>query len=311
MTILKVDCSFMIPVCVSSHVSGTLSVVDANGVTAVNLSSVTLPFMYPLAGTSLPLRYTPTTNGSLFMYLCNGVDSFTVIARNINGGDGQPLDSNNTRITLKLSCERALCSPGQSLRTSSTGSQRPGDASDSEPPIGPDRSGQGGVCIRCAAGTYNLDANSTCKPCPAGGVCPGGETLLARKDFWFYKPVEAFFKCGAGRCCQNVGWTREVPSLLQRDRQSSRMSLSASLSVASCQQDMCDVTRADPCSGGRAGLLCSGCAQDGHIPWGVTCVHCDKPNYLLLCVACSQYSYSSPQELCPFLFAIVCAQLTV
>ena len=28
------------------------------------------------------------------------------------------------------------------------------------------------------------------------------------------------------------------------------------------------------CSGGRSGVLCSGCAESDYIPWGVNCVKC-------------------------------------
>ncbi len=43
-------------------------------------------------------------------------------------------------------------------------------------------------CIQCAEGTYSIIlAKSTavaCHPCPVGGICTGGDSVLAIEGFW-------------------------------------------------------------------------------------------------------------------------------
>jgi hypothetical protein len=97
------------------------------------------------------------------------------------------------------------------------------------------------VCLNCSQGFYNLDVNGSCKACPVGGECSGA-SILAMPGYWYHD--FAFYECASGRCCVNGG---------------------------------CDVMRdGNVCSGGRAGVLCSGCANSDYVPWGSDCVHCTK-----------------------------------
>jgi hypothetical protein len=55
----------------------------------------------------------------------------------------------------------------------------------------------------CEGGFYNLDVNSTCKPCPPGGLCFGGAHLTAMKNYW--QMDQSFYKCDAlSLCCSKV-----------------------------------------------------------------------------------------------------------
>ena len=152
----------------------------------LNLSNVVLPFAWSYGkARSLDLYFTPTTNGSLYSALCNGVDRFTVAVRTTNDAAHSVITSNATNITLQLNCEEALCSAGQQRLVESLGAS---------------------VCVKCPANEYNLDANSTCKPCPSNGECPGGDQLLISANHWFvsYQGNNLFYKCVEGRCCPQV-----------------------------------------------------------------------------------------------------------
>jgi hypothetical protein len=43
-------------------------------------------------------------------------------------------------------------------------------------------------CLVCPAGSYSLNPvtsnESTCKQCPIGGDCPGGNNVTAKEGFW-------------------------------------------------------------------------------------------------------------------------------
>ncbi|KAL7747507.1 hypothetical protein RI367_007099 [Sorochytrium milnesiophthora] len=64
-------------------------------------------------------------------------------------------------------------------------------------------------CVPCPQGTYNLQPNSSCSPCPLGGVCPGGPELLADRNYWFNASSLAmqsnaqFYPCGEFSCCSD------------------------------------------------------------------------------------------------------------
>ena len=70
-------------------------------------------------------------------------------------------------------------------------------------------------CVACQEGTYNLQINSKCLPCPIGAICKGGDSLTADTGYWqlqvglpFYPDPDAvdygsiryepeFFRCRA------------------------------------------------------------------------------------------------------------------
>ena len=143
--------------------------------TDVPLLPALLP--YTITDANFTLTFTPTRIHSLQPALCNGRTSFSVIARNRNGK--APLaDSPLTTITLQLGCNAIVCNAGEAAAQSSSHST---------------------VCIACAAGTYNADLNSTCKPCPSGATCSGGASLAAQANFW--QIGTDFHKCHDNRCC--------------------------------------------------------------------------------------------------------------
>lgn len=160
----------------------------------------------------------PSSDLNVLPKLCNGVDVFKVFARSIR--PKTPVnDSAVTTVTLSLRCDSVVCGVGEQVSTTGSGQR---------------------VCLTCNPGLYNLEVNSSCKTCPAGGLCVGGSTILATPGYWLHDL--AFYKCAEGRCCVNGG---------------------------------CDVLKdGNVCAGGRAGVLCSGCAAPDHLPWGTDCVHC-------------------------------------
>jgi hypothetical protein len=142
------------------------------------VTEATLPFV--AFGNSVTVTYVPTTNLTLRPLLCDGVDGFNVTARNL-AVDSAVRESSMRTIRLNVGCAAIVCAAGQQAATSSLSKS---------------------VCISCGPGSYNLDVNSDCKPCPSGAICVGGSSLAAQAGFWFHK--DSFFKCPAGRCCTDV-----------------------------------------------------------------------------------------------------------
>ncbi|ORZ29355.1 hypothetical protein BCR44DRAFT_1451456 [Catenaria anguillulae PL171] len=104
-------------------------------------------------------------------------------------------------------------------------------------------------CPPCIKGYFNLAANSTCKPCPSGAVCPGGGAILADTN-QFYLPeselvnqgVPEFYPCPAeNRCCE-----------------SGECALNST------------------CPAGFGGNLCAGCSDPRLYRWGSACADCER-----------------------------------
>jgi hypothetical protein len=144
--------------------------------------SVVTPDMLPFTvfGNTVTVTYVPTSNLTLRPLLCDGVDSFNVTGRNL-ASDSVVRESNTTTIRLRIGCESIVCGAGQQAATSSLSKS---------------------VCISCGTGSYNLDVDGVCKPCPNGAICDGGSSLAAQAGYWFHK--DSFFKCPSGRCCVDV-----------------------------------------------------------------------------------------------------------
>lgn len=138
----------------------------------VNASSLPLA----IHSASVMLVFTPMPDQPS---LCNGHDSFNATAQNLNmpGTSGY---GPSTVISLSFGCENLVCPAGQQAQNTSSGV----------------------LCFPCAPGTYNLDVNSYCKPCPTGALCSGGSALAAMEDYWFYGTE--FYPCETGRCCVTV-----------------------------------------------------------------------------------------------------------
>jgi hypothetical protein len=210
--------------CVTSVIGALINGAGQLIVNGTLLTEAKLPFI-SASNHSMTVTYQPTTQLDLLPLLCNGADSFNVSA---HVASDSRLSSPITTITLQLGCDKLVCGRGQQLVSAgSTGASK--------------------VCVDCQPGSYNLHINSTCKPCPVGGVCFGGPTLSASSGYWYSNAT--FYKCGEYRCC------------LQRD---------------------CDVSvsGADSlCAHGRAGPICSQCAHANHISWGVNCQECTSVNW--------------------------------
>ena len=58
------------------------------------------------------------------------------------------------------------------------------------------------LCWPCAAGTYNTQPGSVCKPCPDGAMCSGGAHIAALRDHW--QLGDTFHKCNSDHCCSSV-----------------------------------------------------------------------------------------------------------
>ena len=142
------------------------------------VASSSLPVV--LSGWVSHLLYTPTSNIELLPDLCGGVDSFNVTGRNLNMS-GHVMDGPVSVITVHLDCSSRSCVAGESSVASD---------------------GFGLVCITCDPGSYNLDANSSCKSCPTGGICDGGTSLAADIGYWYYD--REFYQCEDGLCCTAV-----------------------------------------------------------------------------------------------------------
>eukprot|EP00741_Cyanophora_paradoxa_P018771 tig00021094_g18119.t1 len=108
-------------------------------------------------------------------------------------------------------------------------------------------------CVPCAAGSYGLEADSGCRPCPAGASCPGKTVLLVEEGFWL-EPASlararpALFRCPRGYCCPG---------------------------------GKCPPER--QCAPHRTATLCGTC-EEGYSDWGGQCTRCDTPQYALLLV---------------------------
>ena len=126
------------------------------------------------------ILFTPTSEPSLLPLLCNGRATFNATARNLNMPLGTG-DGNSTQILLLLTCNTLVCASGQQTAVSASGQP---------------------VCISCAAGTYNLMLNSTCKSCPVGAVCSGGSHLAVTAGYWYHD--QQMYTCPAERCCPSV-----------------------------------------------------------------------------------------------------------
>ena len=94
--------------------------------------------------------------------------------------------------------------------------------------------------------------------------------------------------------------------------------------VAVGVQGNCNITSAERCSGGRAGILCSGCATAGFVAWGTACIECTSIGWvpviilvgtLCLHTACSLFGDLLVSNrlryglLAVFVFAVVCVFL--
>lgn len=40
------------------------------------------------------------------------------------------------------------------------------------------------TCAICQRTTFNVNGDGTCYPCPAGAICPGGDSVLAQFGYW-------------------------------------------------------------------------------------------------------------------------------
>lgn len=159
-------------------------------INASGLWTVLRPSDLPLTinGSSTAILFTPTTDMNRLPLLCNAMDSFRAVGRNLNSpipdGDGPTVN-----VTLFIGCQSLVCPAGQQVAVSSSSSL---------------------LCVTCSPGFYNLEVNSTCKACPSGGYCSGGASLSALADKWFFASEQQFYSCNLGRCCPKV-------SLCERD----------------------------------------------------------------------------------------------
>jgi hypothetical protein len=58
------------------------------------------------------------------------------------------------------------------------------------------------ICMMCSPGTYNIDIDSSCKPCPTGAVCLGGDSFSADRNYW--QLGVRFYRCMDDKCCQKA-----------------------------------------------------------------------------------------------------------
>ena len=58
-----------------------------------------------------------------------------------------------------------------------------------------------GTCEYCSNGTYSLDPNSSCKPCPPSAICQGGSHIAPLEGYWRENTsTDIIYKCNEERC---------------------------------------------------------------------------------------------------------------
>ncbi|KAI9205533.1 periplasmic binding protein-like I [Polychytrium aggregatum] len=103
------------------------------------------------------------------------------------------------------------------------------------------------VCVVCAIGTYNLNGDDLCRPCPTGAYCDGGSNVTARAGYWEdwslgNTTTPTFRQCLTSDCCP----------------------------TGRC-------TSSNPCSASTTGAMCRVC-RDGYAMWGSGCIACSRAN---------------------------------
>lgn len=101
-------------------------------------------------------------------------------------------------------------------------------------------------CVPCKVNWYNFDGAS-CRPCPEGGVCPGGARLLAKPGWWrSLNDSGALYRCPKSRSCKEG---------------------------EAFGEDSCEV--------GHRGPACALCLESYH-EWGNTCRRCSMVSTYLI-----------------------------
>lgn len=78
----------------------------------------------------------------------------------------------------------------------------------------PKNTGSGSVCVECPFNSFNYDGQS-CKPCPEGAVCPGGDQLSSKQDWWRSSSTSTqFYGCRTPNICE-AGTAAGDPACVQ------------------------------------------------------------------------------------------------
>lgn len=162
-------------------------------------------------------------------------------------------------------------------------------------------------CVSCQEGTYNLQANSQCLPCPVGAICKGGDSLTADLGYWQlqvglpYEPdpdavdygkvtyEPQFFRCRAAPYAKHVlcGPTRRRVADAKAARPPPPRRRYACCPDGGCAVNESSTQRPPVCSDKRSGVLCSWC-DNGYTLWAGTCVPCKGVNagMVILAIMC-------------------------
>jgi hypothetical protein len=124
-------------------------------------------------------------------------------------------------------------------------------------------------CTYCSAGTYNINADGKCLPCPVGAECIGGAFLsfsfvmiVISRDRKLTDTWRMYFIAGSSVYAAQGYWQ-------ETHDPTSYKFLLCSVKGSCCPNGFCAIEH--PCGPNRSGTMCSVC-DPGYSQWGDSCI---------------------------------------